>query len=58
MLQILFNTICQLAQYAGQSIQQWLSSPQGQQFINYIIQTCGPTALQELYKMIKDYGKK
>lgn len=40
------------AQQAGQSIQQWIQSPQGQQTINNIIQKYGPNVLQEIFKKL------
>lgn len=41
-----------LAQQAGQSIQQWISSPQGQQAIQNIIQQFGPDVLREILKKL------
>lgn len=40
------------AQQAGQSIQQWIQSPQGQQTINKIVQQYGPNVLQEIAKRL------
>lgn len=39
-----------LAAQAGQSIQQWISSPQGQQQIQNLIQQFGPDAIQAVLK--------
>lgn len=39
-----------LAQAAGQSIQQWISSPQGQQQIQNLIQQYGPDAIQAVLR--------
>lgn len=41
-----------LAQQAGQSIQQWINSPQGQQAIKNILQQFGPDVLREIFKRI------
>lgn len=45
-------TIVQLAQQAGQSVQQWINSPQGQQQIQKIIQQFGPDALSIVLKKL------
>lgn len=42
----------QLAQAAGQSIQQWVNSPSGQQFIQNIAQQFGPDVLREILKKL------
>lgn len=42
----------QAAQAAGQSIQQWINSPAGQQLINQCIQQFGPDALRLLMKKL------
>lgn len=42
--------IMALAQAAGQSIQQWISSPQGQQQIQNLIQQYGPDAIRAALK--------
>lgn len=42
--------LVQLAQQAGQSIQQWISSPQGQQAIQNLIQQFGPDVIREAFK--------
>lgn len=40
----------QLAQAAGQSIQQWINSPAGQQFIQNCIRQVGHEGLQRILK--------
>lgn len=42
----------QLAQAAGQSIQQWISSPSGQQFLQNAAQQLGQEGLQRLLKKL------
>ena len=49
---ILLAGLVALAQQAGQSIQQWLSSPQGQQAIQNIVQQFGPDVLREILKKL------
>ena len=44
----------QLVQSAGQSIQQWLSSPAGQSFIQRCIQIVGQEGLQRILKKLGD----
>ena len=44
--------IAQLAQAAGQGIQQWLNSPQGQQQIQNLIQQFGPDVIREALKKL------
>lgn len=51
-ISILIAGLVALAQQAGQSIQQWLSSPQGQQAIQNIIQQFGPDVLREILKKL------
>lgn len=41
-----------LAQQAGQSIQQWISSPSGQQFLQNAAQQLGQEGLQLLMKKL------
>lgn len=41
-----------LAQQAGQSIQQWISSPSGQQFLQNAAQQLGQEGLQQLLKKL------
>lgn len=40
------------AQQAGQSIQQWIQSPQGQQAIQNLIKQVGPNVIQEIAKRL------
>lgn len=40
------------AQQAGQSIQQWVQSPQGQQTIQNLIQQFGPDVIREIAKKV------
>lgn len=40
------------AQQAGQSIQQWVQSPQGQQTIQNLIQQFGPDVIREIAKKL------
>lgn len=42
----------QLAQAAGQSIQQWINSPAGQQFIQNCIQQVGQEGLKIILKKL------
>lgn len=42
----------QLAQAVGQSIQQWINSPSGQQFIQSCIQQVGQEGLQRILKKL------
>lgn len=42
----------QLAQDAGQSIQQWINSPAGQQFIQNCIRQVGQEGLQSILKKL------
>ena len=42
----------QLAQAAGQSIQQWINSPSGQQFIQNCIQQVCQEGLQRILKKL------
>lgn len=49
---ILLAGLVALAQQAGQSIQQWISSPQGQQAIQNIVQQFGPDVLREILKKL------
>lgn len=42
----------QLAQAAGQSIQQWINSPAGQQFIQNCIRQVGQEGLQRILKKL------
>lgn len=42
----------QLAQAVGQSIQQWINSPSGQQFIQNCIQQVGQEGLQRIFKKL------
>lgn len=42
----------QAAQAAGQSIQQWINSPSGQQFIQNCVQQIGQEGLQQLFKKL------
>lgn len=51
-ISILIAGLLALAQQAGQSIQQWISSPQGQQTIQNIIQQFGPDVLREILKKL------
>lgn len=51
-ISILLAGLVALAQQAGQSIQQWLSSPQGQQAIQNIVQQFGPDVLREILKKL------
>lgn len=44
--------IAQLAQQAGQSIQQWIQSPQGQQQIQNLVSQYGPGVLKEIAKKL------
>lgn len=44
--------IAQLAQQAGQSIQQWINSPQGQQQIQNLVSQFGPEVLKEIAKKL------
>lgn len=41
-----------LAQQTGQSIQQWISSPAGQQFLQNAAQQIGQEGLQQLLKKL------
>lgn len=41
-----------LAQQAGQSIQQWINSPSGQQFLQNAAQQLGQEGLQQLLKKL------
>ncbi len=41
-----------LAQAAGQSIQQWINSPAGQQFVRNCIQQVGQEGLQRIFKKL------
>ena len=52
-LAIIVAGITQMAQQAGQSIQQWVNSPQGQRTINEIIKQFGHEALRQLFKKLK-----
>lgn len=40
----------QLAQAAGQSIQQWINSPSGQQFVQTCLQQVGQEGLLRIFK--------
>ncbi len=51
-ISILIAGLLALAQQAGQSIQQWISSPQGQQAIQNIVQQFGPDVLREILKKL------
>ena len=51
-ISILIAGLLALAQQAGQSIQQWISSPQGQQAIQHIVQQFGPDVLREILKKL------
>lgn len=51
-ISILIAGLVALAQQAGQSIQQWLSSPQGQQTIQNIVKQFGPDVLREILKKL------
>ena len=44
--------IAQLAQQAGQSIQQWINSPQGKQKIQNLVTQFGPDVLKEIAKKL------
>lgn len=52
LISIIVAGLVALAQQAGQSIQQWISSPQGQQAIQNIVQQFGPDVLREILKKL------
>lgn len=52
MLSIIIAGLIALAQQAGQSLQQWINSPQGQQAIQNIVQQFGPDVLREIFKKL------
>lgn len=49
-MQAIINTIIQLAQQAGQSVMQWLQSPQGQHFLKHL----GHEVAERVYDYFKD----
>lgn len=52
LISVMIAGLLALAQQAGQSIQQWISSPQGQQAIQNIVQQYGPDVLREILKKL------
>ena len=44
--------LVQLAQQAGQSIQQWITGPQGQQALQNLAQQFGPDTMKEICKRL------
>ena len=52
LISIIVAGLVALAQQAGQSIQQWISSPQGHQAIQNIVQQFGPDVLREILKKL------
>ena len=44
--------LVQLAQQAGQSIQQWITGPQGQQALQNLVQQFGPDVVKEVCKKL------
>lgn len=52
MISIIIAGIIALASQAGQSIQQWINSPQGQQAIQNAIQQLGPDVIREALKQL------
>lgn len=49
---ILAAGLLALAQQAGQGIQQWITSPHGQQAIQNLIQQFGPDVIREVCKKL------
>lgn len=58
MIQNISNQIVQMINKAGQSLAEWLASPEGQRYIRKVIQQHGPGVLQELYRQLKEYYQK
>lgn len=58
MIQTILNQITQMISQAGQSLTEWLASPEGQRYIRKVIQQHGPGVLQELYCQLKEYYQK
>ena len=54
-LSLIVAGILSLASQAGQSVQQWINSPQGQQQLRNVAQTIGPNLFQELERLLKKY---
>lgn len=52
MIGIIGATILALVQASGQSIQNWINSPEGQRCINNAIKMIGQEALQRLFKKL------
>lgn len=52
MISVIGATILALAQASGQSIQNWINSPEGQRHIHKVIKMIGQEALLRLFKKL------
>jgi hypothetical protein len=52
MIGLIVAGIAALASQAGQSVQQWINSPAGQQAIQNLIKTVGPGVVMEIFKRL------